>query len=75
MLILGRKTGESIVIDGGVRVVVLGVEGGSVRLGIEAPAEVRILRGEIIRSVEHENRRATTSQRDWLEVVPVRQPA
>jgi carbon storage regulator len=61
MLILSRKAGDSLMIDGGVRIVVLGVEGSSVRLGIDAPADVRVLRGEILTQVERENERARVS--------------
>ena len=58
MLILSRKPGESIVLDGGITVVVLACDKGGVRLGIEAPASVSIVRGEIVRQVADENRRA-----------------
>lgn len=58
MLILGRRAGESIVLDGGITIVVLACERGNVRLGIQAPPDVTILRGEIVRQVEEENRRA-----------------
>lgn len=58
MLILGRRVGESIVIDGGITVVVLACDRGGVRLGVEAPGAVSILRAEIVRQVEEENRRA-----------------
>jgi carbon storage regulator len=61
MLILSRKAGDSLLIDGGVRIVVLGVEGTSVRLGIDAPTDVRVMRGEIINQVERENERARVS--------------
>ena len=61
MLILSRKAGDSLMIDGGVRIVVLGVEGASVRLGIDAPADVRVMRGEIVMQVERENERARVS--------------
>jgi carbon storage regulator len=71
MLILSRRDGESIVIGGNVRVIVLSADRNGVRLGIEAPSDVRILRGEIVSQVEHENQRATTGNRAWLEVVPV----
>ncbi len=47
MLVLSRKTGESIQIAGGIRVTVAEVRGGRVRLSIEAPADVRVLRKEI----------------------------
>jgi len=61
MLILSRKAGDSLMIDGGVRIVVLGVEGSSVRLGIDAPTDVRVMRGEILKQVERENERARVS--------------
>ncbi len=70
MLILSRKEGDSIVIDGGVRIVVLSSDRRGVRLGIEAPAETRILRGEIVDQVGQENRRATSASREWLDLVP-----
>lgn len=44
MLVLTRKSGESILIGGDVRVRVLGASGSRVRLGIEAPDDVRIVR-------------------------------
>ncbi len=47
MLILSRKVGEQIVIGDGIRVVVSRVSGERVTLGLEAPPEVRILRGEL----------------------------
>jgi len=68
VLILGRRPGESIVIDGGIRVVVLACDRGGVRLGIEAPSEVAILRGEIAEAVATSNRGATASEAaaDWV---------
>jgi len=47
MLILTRKVGETIRIGDGVTVRVLEVRGSQVRLGIDAPADVRIFREEI----------------------------
>lgn len=48
MLVLSRKVGERIQIDGGIEIVVLAVEGKRVRLGIEAPQDYRISRGETV---------------------------
>lgn len=59
MLILGRRVGDSILIEGGIRIVVVSCDRGGVRLGIEAPAQTKILRGEIAQQVESENKRAT----------------
>ncbi|MHB1310429.1 MAG: carbon storage regulator [Gemmatimonadaceae bacterium] len=75
MLILSRKAGDAIVLDGGVRIVVLSADHRGVRLGIEAPADVRILRGEIVGAVADENRRATATDKEWLEQLPARAPA
>ena len=47
MLVLSRKEGESITIEGGITVTVLSQQGENVRLGIEAPPWVRILRAEV----------------------------
>lgn len=68
MLILARRPGESIVLDGGIRIVVLASDRGGVRLGIEAPAHVTILRGEIAHAVAESNRGASADgAADWVK--------
>ena len=52
MLVLRRKIGERIVIDGRIEVTVLRVRGGKVRLGVAAPRSVRVLRQEVLRRAE-----------------------
>lgn len=47
MLVLSRKLNEQIRIDDRVTVTVLRVKGNSVRLGIDAPKDVRVVRGEL----------------------------
>jgi carbon storage regulator len=47
MLVLSRKTGQCVRLGEGVVVKVLELGGGRVRLGIEAPQEVAIVRGEL----------------------------
>jgi carbon storage regulator len=47
MLVLSRKVGEAIVIDGGIVIRVAEIHGGRVRLAIDAPHSVRIDREEI----------------------------
>jgi carbon storage regulator len=58
MLILTRRVGEAILVDGGIRIVVLGLEGGGVRLGIDAPTSVGIVREEIAQRGPGEDGRA-----------------
>ena len=47
MLVLSRKLGETIVIDGEIRVTIVKIDRNQVRIGIEAPKEVAIYREEI----------------------------
>ena len=59
MLVLGRKVGESIVIDGVITVTVLGMaKNGTVRLGIEAPKQHQVYRQELFLEIQAENRTA-----------------
>jgi carbon storage regulator len=47
MLVLSRKSDESLIIAGEIVVTILGIEGDRVKLGITAPPEVVILRQEV----------------------------
>lgn len=58
MLVLTRKPGESIVLGNNIRVIVVEIAPGVVRLGIEAPREVSIVRAELHGAVEGENLRS-----------------
>ena len=72
MLILGRKVGDTILIGDGIRVVVLACDRKGVRLGIEAPSDVTILRGEIVSDIAAENQRAGAAGgggEQWLRVI------
>ena len=69
MLVLTRKLGESIVIGNNVRVTVLEMQGKQVRLGIEAPPEVPVHRGEVYKRIEAENRLAAETAHTDLNVL------
>ncbi len=58
MLILTRKTGQSIVIADDVVVTVVDVSGDQVRLGVEAPREIAVHREEVYRQISQENEAA-----------------
>jgi carbon storage regulator len=47
MLVLSRKVGDKLVIDGNITVEVVKIQGNRISLGIVAPANVKILRGEL----------------------------
>jgi flagellar assembly factor FliW len=55
VLILTRKIGESIIVGDNIKVVVLEVRGRQIRLGIEAPPEVVVLREEIAQRLINDN--------------------
>jgi carbon storage regulator len=59
MLVLSRKLGEVITIGDQISVTVIEVKEGKVRLGIEAPQDMRIYRQEIYLKVQQENRQAS----------------
>lgn len=77
MLILNRKPGEAVVIDGDIRVVILASDAGGVRVGIEAPAHVGILRAELVQKVAEETRAAGAGAeaRKFLRRVAAGDPA
>ena len=52
MLILTRRTGETIVIGDDIRLTVLGVSGNQVRVGVNAPRDVHVHREEVYRRLE-----------------------
>ncbi len=60
MLILSRKCGESIMLGEDIQLVLLEISGDKVKLGIEAPKSVRVLRGELLQTMES-NRLAASS--------------
>ncbi|MDR7569520.1 MAG: carbon storage regulator CsrA, partial [Armatimonadota bacterium] len=58
MLVLTRKLNEAVRIGAEVEVRVLGIEGGQVRLGIQAPRWIPVHREEVYREIQLENREA-----------------
>ena len=60
MLVLSRKVDETIQIGDDIEIRILEVKGDTVRIGIEAPKSVDILRGELVLSVSASNTEALT---------------
>jgi carbon storage regulator len=52
MLVLSRKRSEQIVIGPEIRITVVKLEGNQVRIGIEAPEDLTVLRAELLRESE-----------------------
>ena len=58
MLVLSRKSKESIVINGNITVSVLRIDRDNVRIGIEAPLEIPVMRQEIYNEISQNNQTA-----------------
>lgn len=69
MLILNRKPGETIIIGENIEVKILEVQDGKVKIGIEAPKDISILRKEVYDAVIEENQKSLESQVDILEIL------
>jgi carbon storage regulator len=54
MLVLSRKKNESILFGEDIELKVIAIDGNRVRLGIQAPNSVRIIRGELLPAIEAE---------------------
>ncbi|OIQ74178.1 carbon storage regulator [mine drainage metagenome] len=78
MLILTRRPGEAIRIGENIRLVILQSAPGKVRLGIEGPQDLRVLREELYQQVTAANQKALApdevSLAQWLAVTPSQEP-
>ena len=57
MLLLTRKIGESIIIDGDIKITIADIQGNQIRIGIDAPKEVKVYREEIVERMKAETER------------------
>ena len=67
MLILTRRSGQSLYVGDNIRITVLGIQGKQVKIGLELPEEMTVYRDEVYKRVMEENRMAIqTSNEDLL---------
>ncbi len=64
MLILSRKQDESIVIGDNIKIKVIAIDRGNVKLGFEAPPNTLILRAELKEAIMSENKKAIQNPND-----------
>lgn len=63
MLILSRKIDEKIKIGNDITITVIGVNGDQVKVGVEAPKNVKVFRQEVFEAIQQENKKAAASER------------
>ncbi|MCB1153161.1 MAG: carbon storage regulator CsrA [Deltaproteobacteria bacterium] len=66
MLVLTRKSGESITIGDDIRIFIQEVRGNQVKIGIQAPPNVAVHREEIYIRIQDENRQASAATPDLM---------
>lgn len=67
MLVITRKKGESILIGDDIEITVVKSDEGAVKLAIDAPKSVTILRKELLKEVIEENKNSVLSDRSILK--------
>ena len=58
MLVISRKENQKIKIGENIEIVIVEISKGQVKIGIEAPKEIQILRSELIDEIKEENKKA-----------------
>lgn len=66
MLILSRKTGQSLIIGDDVEIKIVSIDGDNVKIGISAPKDVSVVRKELL-EVKDENKKAINIDKSSLE--------
>ena len=62
MLVLKRKAGESIIVNENIEIKIIEIEEGRIKIGIEAPKDVSILRKEVLDEAHMENKQSSENK-------------
>ncbi|MBB3069094.1 carbon storage regulator [Paenibacillus baekrokdamisoli] len=65
---MSRKKGQSIIINNNIEIVISSIDGDQVKVGINAPIEVNILRKEVYDAVQESNRQALRTSMNLEEL-------
>jgi len=74
MLILTRKVGEGIIIGDDIKLTVVEIKGGTVRIGIDAPKDKKIYRQELYDEIMAQNRNSTGWTLEDLDLLGAAKP-
>ncbi|GLI86080.1 carbon storage regulator [Rossellomorea marisflavi] len=70
MLVLTRKTGESIQIGDNIEIKIVSIQGDQIKLGIDAPKHIDIHRKEVYLSIQEQNTEASKGIQNLLNLLP-----
>ena len=67
MLVITRKVGDTLLIGENIEVTITSIDGNSVKVAIDAPRDITILRKELYKEVQNENQEALKANKDLLK--------
>lgn len=67
MLVLSRKTNESLMIGNQIEIKILSIDGDQVKIGIVAPKNVKVHRSEIYEAIQNQNQQALNMTQDFFK--------
>lgn len=74
MLILTRKKGQSIIINNNIEIIISAIDGDQVKIGINAPLDVNVLRKEVYDAVQQNNKEAISPKPGLEDLNKLRSP-
>ena len=69
MLVLTRKSEQSVIVGSAIEIKVLGIKGDQVSLGFSAPKDISIHRKEVYEAIQDENLRAVSRNREDVHAI------
>ena len=75
MLVLSRKINETILIGDEVRVTLLGIDGDKIKIGVDAPRDIKVFREELIEATKSTNKQALSAPVVSFDLSKMKKPA
>ena len=75
MLVLSRKLNETILIGDNIKVTILGIDGDKIKLGVDAPRDIKVFREELIEATKNTNKQALTAPVISFDLSKMKKPA
>jgi carbon storage regulator len=69
MLVLNRKLGESLIVGDNIEIKILEIQDGKIKIGIEAPKDISILRKEVYDLIKAENEASINTGDNILDIL------